>query len=164
MMRHNHSIKIVCFLLVLLSSTVVVAQKKSDTTITKVAKFKPPVLKTFLGGYTADSARKISVDEGKNIIGLFLRVTDKAGIKYTITHYGFAYTRIGVTENEQTGDVTPETDVIADDFTTTPLSGIWVKNIKDGLQKGEQLHFYDVIVKDAKGRIIRAPELTFVIQ
>jgi hypothetical protein len=166
MMCFNRPLKYAFFLLAVICNSHAFAQapKKSDSTVVKIAKFKPPVVQTYLGGYTSDTPRIISADEGKNIIGLYLRVTDKKNNKYTITHYGFSYTRVGVTEDEETGAVSPETDMIADDFTTTPLPPVWAKTIQDTLQKGEELHFYDVIVKDIKGRIFYAPDLKFIIQ
>jgi hypothetical protein len=131
--------------------------------LTSVPKFRPPVVKSFLGGgYTGDTT--MSVEVAKTIIGLPLTVRDKKNNFYTITHYGFAYKRVGVTEDEETGAVSPETDVVADEFTTTPLPAIWTKTIIETLHKGEVLSFYDIIVKDSKGNIFFAPGISFTMQ
>jgi hypothetical protein len=71
---------------------------------------------------------------------------------------------VGVKENEETGEVTPTTDLVAQRFTETPISGIWKTSIIEQLQKGEELYFFDVIVMDGKGHRFFAPDLKITIQ
>jgi hypothetical protein len=162
-----HFYKALLLLTVIFVSTHSFAQSIVTTNtppvLTKVPKFKPPVVKSFLGGgYTGDTT--MSVEVAKTIIGLPLTVRDKKNNFYTITHYGFSYKRIGVTEDEQSGAVSPETDIVADEFTTSPLPAIWIKTIIETLHKGEKLSFYDIIVKDSKGNIFYAPGISLTMQ
>ena len=69
-----------------------------------------------------------------------------------------------VTEDEQTGKVSPATSMVADRFTATPLPGLWINKIREELKAGEELYFFDVIAKDAKGRVMYASSLKIMIQ
>jgi hypothetical protein len=139
------------------------AQDPKKPVVTSVPKFKPPVTKTFLGKYSGVNAI-CSVEEGKQLITLLLKITDDKNNAYRISSYQFAYTRKGVTEDEQTGKVSPQSDMVADRFMTTPLPAIWQTNIAESLHKGEELYFFDVIVFDKQNRLFFAPELKITIQ
>jgi hypothetical protein len=139
------------------------AQDPKKTVFTSVPKFKPPVTKTFLGKYSGLNA-VCSVEEGKQLITLLLKITDDKNNAYKISSYQFAYTRKGVTEDEETGKISPQSDMVADRFMTTPLPAIWQSNIIESLHKGEELYFFDVIVFDKQNRLFFAPELKITIQ
>jgi hypothetical protein len=163
MIRTNYYLRFLFAMLLTVTGTCVFAQTPIAPVVTHIPKFKPPVVKTYLGDYTGDGTA-ITVEEGKNIIGLPLKVEDAKHNTYTISSYEFAYKRVGITEDEETGQTSPETDMVADRFTTTPLTAIWVNTIKDTLQKGEEFHFFDIIAKDKQGRLFFAPELKLVMQ
>ena len=148
-------------LLLLVTGNTLFAQ--TTPVITHIHKFKPPVVQTFLGKDTG-TGTLISVDEGKNIISLPLAVKDAKNNSYFISSYSFLYKRVGVVQDEETGKVTSETDAVGQKFTDTPLKDIWVSNIRESLQKGEEFYFYDIIVKDNQGRLFFAPELRLVMQ
>ena len=135
------------------------ATKKPATTFTK---FKPPVVKSYLGKYTGTAS--CSPEEGKQIIQQPLKIADDKNNNYKISSYQFAYKRLGVTEDETTGAVTPAKDMVAQRFTETPLPEIWKTNITEQLHKGEELYFFDIIVYDKQGRLFFAPELKITIQ
>ena len=120
-------------------------------------KFKPPKLYTYWG-IRIDSA-EITVDEVLQLVRIPLRITDDKKGVYTISSYQFLYKKRGVTENEQTGETSPTTTISSDLFRSTPLPKIWADNISAMLKKGEELTFFDVIVKDAAGRLMFAPNL-----
>lgn len=147
----------------LMMAAVAVAQQPKKHVVMQVAKFKPPAVKTFLAKYTGVTAT-CSADEGKQIINQPLLVKDDKSNSYLITSYQFAYKRIGVTEDEETGKTSPQRDMVADRFTTTPLPEIWETNIVEQLHSGEQLYFFDVVVKDKQGHLFFAPELKITIQ
>ena len=128
-----------------------------------VAKWKPPVVKTYLAKFTGINAT-CSVEEGKQIITLPLRIVDAKNNTYAISSYQLAYKRQGVKENEETGEVTPATDLVAQLFTETPITGIWKTSILEQWKKGEELYFFDVIVSDGKGHRFFAPDLKLSIQ
>ena len=135
-------------------------QKKS--LITKVAKFKPPVVKSFLGINT--NGASVTGDEANQLITLPLKITDAQNSVYSIDSYHFLYKRKGVIEDEETGRKQATFTTVADVFKTTPLPKIWIDNLKTGFQKDEQLYFFDVLVKDKEGRKFFAPEIKITIQ
>ena len=149
------------FLLAAMISLTGIAQTAKKP-VSTFAKFKPPVVKSYLGKYTGTAS--CSPEEGKQIILQPLRIADDKNINFKISSYQFAYKRLGVTEDETTGAVTPAKDMVAKRFTETPLPEIWKTNITEQLHKGEELYFFDIIVYDKQGRLFFAPELKITIQ
>jgi hypothetical protein len=140
-----------------------VALSFSGFTQTKPAvKFKPPALTSIIGGYK-DSAT-ISVAEAERIVGEKIYVSDSKKNMYAISSYQFAYRKIGVTEDEETGKVTPTKTLVASLFKTTPLSETWIMQVKEQVKPGDELWFFDVIVKDAQGRVMYAPDIKFMVK
>lgn len=152
-----------CILLLLAATMVVTAQTNSQPAkITKVPKFKPPVVKTYLGENTnGDSVTK---EQAAQLIQMPLQITDSKKNVYQIDSYHFLYKRKGVIQDEETGKKESTFTTVADLFRTTPLSKIWIDNIKDGFQKDEELYFFDIVVKDKSGRKFFAPDLKIAIQ
>jgi len=148
------------FLLVTAISFAGVAQAKKPAN--NFVKFKPPVVKSYLGKYTGVTS--CSPEEGKQAILQPLKIADDKNADFRISSYQFAYKRLGVTEDETTGAVTPARDMVAQRFTETPLPEIWKSNITEQLHKGEELYFFDIIVYDKQGRLFFAPELKISIQ
>lgn len=152
----------------LLFTLAVSAQVKPKPATTKpaanpVKKFIPPKVKTYLAKFTGLDA-SCPVEVGKQIISLPLRIVDAQNTSYAISSYQLAYKRLAVKEDEETGVVSPTTDLVAQQFTETPISGIWKKSIEEQLQKGEELFFFDVIVTDGKGHRFFAPDLKITIK
>ena len=139
------------------------SQVPKKTVVTTIPKFKPPITKTYLGKYSGTNAVCFA-EEGKQLITFLLKITDDKNNTYKISSYQFAYTRKGVTEDEQTGQVLPQSNMVADRFMATPLPAIWQSNIIESLHKGEELYFFDVIVFDKQNRLFFAPELKITIQ
>jgi hypothetical protein len=127
-----------------------------------VVKFKPPQLNTILGGYK-DSVT-ISVAEAERIIGEKIYINDNKKVVYAVSSYQFAYRKIGVTEDEQTGKVTPTKTLVASLFKTTPLPATWVQQVREQVKPGDELWFFDVIAKDAQGRVMYAPGIKFTVK
>ncbi len=139
------------------------AQQTGKPVFTPIKKFKPPVVKTYLAKLSGSNAHS-TAEEAKQIIVLPLRVSDDKNILYKISSYQLAYKRLGVTEDEETGKVTPSTDMVGQRFTETPLPAIWKTNVTETLKKGEELYFFDVIVSDKQGRLFFAPDLKIKIE
>lgn len=135
-------------------------QKKPQ--ITKVAKFKPPVVKSFLGINT--NGATVTGEEANQLITLPLKISDAQNNVYSIDSYHFLYKRKGVIEDEETGRKQVKFTTVADVFKTTPLPKIWIDNIQNDFQKGEEIYFFDVVVKDKTGRKFFAPDLKITIQ
>jgi hypothetical protein len=93
-----------------------------------------------------------------------VKILDDKKVNYTIASYQFAYKRISSKEDEETGKITAENDLVARQFNVTPLPAIWQTNIAETLHKGESLYFFDIIVLDKQGRRFFAPELNITIQ
>lgn len=153
-------IKIFLFIFLLSSSVNLFAQDKE--TITKEPKFKPPVVKTFLG--VNQNGAQVTVDEGVQLVGLPLKITDAKNNQYTIDSYQFLYRQKSYILDDETGKKEEVYTISADRFKSTPLPKIWVDNIKRRLQNGEQLYFFDIVVKDKEGRDFFAPELKITIK
>jgi hypothetical protein len=146
-----------------LSVMVLVASAQAPkTTKIPVQKFKPPKVKTYWGRQT-DSGT-ISREEALQMIAAPIRVVDDKNVVYTITSYQFLYRKKAVTEDEATGKLTPVNSISSSLFRTTPLPELWRNILTEQLQSGEELHYFDVIVKDAKGRFFFAPELKIKIK
>jgi hypothetical protein len=133
-----------------------------DPVITKVPKFKPPVVKSYLGINTNGAV--VTKEEAAQLIYLTLKITDEKKNIYSIDSYHFLYKKKGVVQDEETGKKSTTFTNLADLFKTTPLPKVWIDNIKDGFQKDEELYFFDIIVKDNKNRKFFAPDLKITIQ
>jgi len=148
--------------LLLLGDTIILAQKP-DSPVSKPATItKKPPAKSFLG--KATGIITMNAEEAKQVIALPLKIVDDKNVAYVISSYQFAYKRIGITEDEETGKTSAQSDIAANRFTTTPLPPVWQKNISDGLHTGEELYFFDIIVFDKQGRRFFAPEIKIAIQ
>ncbi|MBS1511928.1 MAG: hypothetical protein JST86_13860 [Bacteroidetes bacterium] len=130
-----------------------------------VKKDKPalPKLKTSLGTYS-DSIITVSVDDALKLMQTPLVITDDKKAVYTINTYECLYKRKGVTEDEESGKVSPATSSVAQQFKTTPVSEIWIKTMTEQLKAGEEIWFYDIVVKNADGRFLFAPNIKLVVK
>lgn len=139
------------------ANTALAQTSTAPGTITKVTKFKPPVVKTYLGrnSQTAD----VTVDEANQLVNLPLKITDDKNNSYTINSYQFMYKKKSVIKNEETGKREIVFTTVADLFKITPLPQVWRSNIGGGMQKDEELYFFDIIVKDKLNRIFYAPDV-----
>lgn len=153
------------FLLFTLAASAQVKPKPAATkpAAATIKKFIPPKVKTYLAKFTGTDA-VCHPEEGKQIIALPLRIVDAENNSYAVSSYQIAYKRLAVKEDETTGMVTPTTDLVAQRFTETPVTGIWKTSIMEQLQKGEELFFFDIIVSDGKGHRFFAPDLKLSIQ
>jgi hypothetical protein len=131
-------------------------------TITKVQKFKPPVVKTFLGRNS--QVAEVTVDEANQLVNLPLKITDDKNNVYSVSSYQFMYKKKSVIENEQTGKRETAFSTVADLFKSTPLPQVWRNNISGTVQKGEELYFFDIIVKDKLDRKFYAPEVKISVR
>ncbi len=130
--------------------------------ITKIEKFKPPVVNTYLGVNT--NGASVTNDEANQLITLPLKITDAQTNIYPIDSYHLLYKRKGVIEDEQTGRKQVAFTTASQLFEKTPLPKIWIDNIQNGFQTGEELYFFDIVVKDKLGRKFFAPDLKITIQ
>lgn len=128
-------------------------------------KFIPPKLTSNFGNRT-DTAGALFMEEAVQLIGLPLKITDDKKTVYSIVSYQAMYRRRAVTEEEVNGEVKikPVMSNVSDIFKTTPLPPIWVSTIKEQLRSGEEILFFDIVVKDAQGRLIFAPDIKIKIK
>lgn len=149
------------FSFLLLNTGYAQAQQKKPAT-TGTASGKKPNVKTYLGKVTGTTT--LTATEGSQLVSQPIQIIDDKNVTYNISSYQFAYKRLGVSEDEETGKAVPQSDMAADRFTVTPLPAIWQKNIVEGLHKGEELYFFDIIAFDKQGRRFFAPEIKITIQ
>ncbi len=125
-------------------------------------KFTPPKL-TCLLGIRKDTA-EVYKEEAVQLVKLPLKITDDKKNVYTISSYQFMYKRRVVSEDEETGKATPVMSNVSDLFRVTPLPEKWVNIISEQFKAGEELFFFDIVVKDAQGRLMYAPTLSIKIK
>lgn len=162
-MIKKYSYLFVVVLLLLGSSNRIFSQTTPKTTAKPVVKFKPPVVQVYLGNLTGKLAVAAAV-EAKNLLTIPLKIVDTKNMVYPLVSYQFAYYRIGVTEDEETGKTSPSKDMVSNHFSSSPLPAIWQSNITETLHSGESLYFFDIIVMDKLGRRFFAPELKVTIE
>ena len=138
------------------------AAAQTKPAVKPAVKFKPPVLTTVIGGYKDSST--ISVAEAERIIGEKLYISDGKKVMYSISSFQLAYRKLGVTEDEQTGKVSPTYTLVASLFKASPLPANWIQQIKEQVKPGDELWFFDVIAKDAQGRVMYAPDVKFKVK
>ena len=148
-------------LLLFASSTFLYTTAQKDV-ITKVPHFKPPVVKVFLGDIGSDSI--VNAQAASASLPMALKVTDAKGVIYPIESYQFVYTKKGVIKDDQTGRLLPTSTIQASRFFTSPLPKVWSDNISNSLHPGEEIYFFDIVVKDKQGRKFFAPPLKFIIK
>lgn len=149
-----------CFFLFVATAKISFAQQKE--VITKVQKFKPPVVKTYLG--INQNGAQVTADEANQLISLPLKITDAKNNPYPVESYQFLYRQKSFIRDDETGKIETVFTIVADRFNATPLPKNWADNIKGRLQKDEQLYFFDIIVKDKEGRKFFAPEIKITIK
>lgn len=125
-------------------------------------KFTPPKLSSMLGIRSDTSV--VLREEAVQLVKLPLRITDDKKNPYTVSSYHVQYRRRGVTEDEGTGKVLPIISTVSDIFKETPLPERWTKILVEQMRAGEELFFYDIVAKDAQGRLMFAPELLIRIK
>lgn len=145
-----------------LNTQLLFAQKKVLPTTPAPVAIKIPIVKSFLGSI-ASGMMEMTAEKASKLITLPLSITDDKNVEYVISSYRFAYKRLGVTEDEVTGKISAQSDLVSDRFTSTPLPLVWQNNIKDGLHKGEELYFFDIIAINNTGIRFFAPELKITI-
>jgi hypothetical protein len=74
------------------------------------------------------------------------------------------YRKRSVVEDEETGKRESVFTNTASLFRATPLPKVWKENISGGLQKGEELFYFDIIVSDKQGRKFFAPNLKIIVK
>lgn len=124
--------------------------------------FTPPKVQTILGiRHNGDS---VYLEEAVQLAGVPLKVADSSGNEYAVYYYHFAYRQKSFLQDPESGKVIENFTLVSSPFYDTPLPDVWVENMQASLKKGEQLHFFDILVKDKQGRTFRAPELIITVK
>jgi hypothetical protein len=133
-----------------------------NNTVAPVTKFKPPVVKTFLGKNEKEAT--VTVAEANQLVTLPLKITDDKNNVYTISSYQFMYKKKSVVEDEETGKKNIAFSNTASLFKSTPLPKVWQDNISGGIQKDEELFFFDIVVNDKLNRKFFAPNIKIIVK
>ena len=125
-----------------LGLTTLLAQKPKPTADKPKSfqKFTPPKLTSMLG-IRSDTA-SVYVEEAVQLVRLPLKVTDDKKNVYSISSYRLMYKRRAVTEDEETGKVSPTMSSVSDLFKETPLTALWIKILIEQMRAGEELYFF----------------------
>jgi hypothetical protein len=115
---------------------------------------RPPIKikfkgKTYWNNYT-DSAT-VTPEEAIALLSQPIVAKDSKNTTLVIVSYQFLYKRLGVTEDEETGKTSPATTIVSRRFEKTPLPELWQRNITEQLHSGEELEFFDVVIKNPTG-------------
>jgi hypothetical protein len=129
---------------------------------TLYAKFKVPKLICSLGGYKDSSFVSPQITDA--IIGAKLNIVDVKNVAYTLSSYQFLYRKIVVSEDEASGKAYNTTSVKSSFFKTSPIPAMWLSMVRENLRPGEEIVFFDIIVKDAQGRVMYAPNLKLTVK
>lgn len=151
------------FIASLVSLAVYAQNPPKKETPSGFVKFKPPKVSAYLGAFSGTNSI-CDVEQGKQLIRMPLRVEDDKKNTYKVTSYQFGYTRIGILEDEETGKISPQSDMVSGQFNATPLPELWQNTITETLHKGEQFYFFDIICADKQGRMFFAPELKITMK
>jgi hypothetical protein len=93
-----------------------------------------------------------------------LKVTDDKGTEYTITRFRFSY-RQNSAFQDSSGNIVRNSQLFTRDyFNTNLVDSTWSRIISFELQPGEAFTVDGVVVKDAKGAKMLAPNLELTIQ
>ena len=138
------------------------AQVSAQTKPAKFVKYTPPKLFTSMG--VVKDSTKAPVAQAKAILAQRLTIQDEKGKKsYAIQSYQFLYKKRVVTEDEA-GNPQPTTTLVSKQFYNgDPLPTTWIASMREEMLAGEELYFFDIIVKDDKGRIMYAPTLKIFV-
>lgn len=126
------------------------------------AKFKTPKLICSIGGYKDSSF--VSPQIADAIMGAKLNIVDTKKVAYSLSSYQFLYRKNVVSEDESTGKAYNTTSVKSSLFKTSPLPTTWLNMIRENLRSGEEIVFFDIIVKDVQGRFMYAPNLKLTVK
>lgn len=153
------------FLIYLVSVSVFCTAQKPKPVVKPiiVQKSKLPKLYTSLGNIF-DSVSSVTVDIAIQLINKPLTITDDKKAVYTISSYQCMYKRKGVTEDEESGKVSPATSISVKRFTTSPITTLWRNIITEQLKPGEEIYFFDIVVKNAAGKLFLAPNIKLLIK
>lgn len=138
------------------------AFSQDSSIIIKEHKFKPPVVKTYLG--VNQNGAQVTAEEGTQLVGLPLKIVDAKNNQYTVESYQFLYKEKSYILDDESGKRETVFTIASDRFITTPLPKVWIDIIKKKLQPDEELYFFDIVVKDKLGRQFFAPVLKITIK
>jgi hypothetical protein len=153
------------FLIYLVSVSVFCAAQKPKPVVkpATVQKSKLPKLYTSLGNIS-DSVSSVTADEAIQLINKPLTINDDKKAVYTISSYQCMYKRKGVTEDEESGKVSPITSISVQRFTTSPITTLWRNIITEQLKPGEEIYFFDIVVKGTNNKLFFAPNIKLLIK
>ena len=149
--------KILFYIFVLLPLASINAQVKKP-----IAKFKQPKITVYLGGLKDSSF--IAPAQFEEIIRLPLKFVDEKKDEKSISSYNILYKKKVVSEDEETGKVYNTTTIKNALLRATPLPILWVNALTENPKPGEEIWFYDIIVKDKQGRLMYAPNYKLYIK
>ena len=106
----------------------------------------------------------LDTNAARSVLLTPLKVTDDKGTVFTITRFRFSYKQNSAFQ-DSTGNVVRTSQLFSRDYYNTDvIDSTWSKIISFELQPGEAFVIDNVVVKDAKGAKMLAPNLELDIQ
>lgn len=155
-------IHITILFLIIALSPIAGLKAQDKSVITKVKKFKPPVVRSIYGGQINGAI--VSKEDAIALLTKRLVVADSSNTTYPVVSFQFVYKSLSYVESDKPGKYEEKPTLTAGKFETTPLPKIWVDNLSKSLHKGEELFFFDILVKDKEGRLFKAPDLRITVK
>ncbi len=149
----------ICFAIIALNS---VQAQRRQLPVTLKPPVKAPKLFTTIGKFKDTST--VTAQLADSLIRLSLQIADIKKLPYTLTSYQFLYKQMVTTEDEQTGKTSKVASIKSSLFKASPLPTLWINILSENIKKGDEFFFFDVIVKDAKGRFMYAPNLKLIVE
>ena len=136
------------------SAKTVAAARDTSKVITLKARFGP-----------YDGTSPVVVENLKSMAGTKLIVTDNKGVKWTVVAWRFGWNRKEISNDIRTGKRKWITNYYAVDvMESDTLPGSWQTEIKETLQKGEEITIEQIIAENPKtGEKRLAPPLRFTL-
>lgn len=128
---------------------------------TPVAKGPVPKVAASVGGKTSGN---IELSTAKVIIDFPLLLKDDKGNVYPVKQCTFVYKRMTTFEEEMTGEKKTGWEYLVKELRNNEqLDEFWRTEVKETLQKGEELYFQKILADSKKGYLIPVTGLSFKI-
>ena len=155
-------VKLFLVLFLACSNTCLFAQRNRPKPAV-VTGFKPPKLSTSLGNL--HDTMPVKAQDMVNALTMPLKITDAKNNVYSLSSYKFLYRQTVTTEDDSmTGKPSNTTAIKYSLFRSSPLPPLWSSLVGEQLRPGEEISFFEVIVKDAQGHVMYAPNIKITIQ
>jgi hypothetical protein len=155
--------KTLCILPLLFLVTLAGAQTKPAVkpTVKPIAKGPVPKIQASLGGKDGGA---IDLTVARVMIDFPLLLKDEKGAVYPVKQCTFVYKRIRSFDDEVSGEKKFGWEYLVKDLRNNEqLDEFWRTEVRESLQKGEEIHFQKILADSKKGYLIPVKGISFKI-